>query len=103
MARPSLNGRGIHPKELPVMSVEVVDARYVHEAVVLGGHGLPSAGGQRLLDELVDFGAAAARDAKRPSDDLLVSQISRFVKVLKNGCASSMTNASSLTIMHAAF
>src|SRR5215831_96314 len=40
--------------------------------------------------------------AKRPSVCRAVSQISRFVKVLKNGSLKSMTNASGLMTMQAA-
>src|SRR5438093_11121092 len=40
--------------------------------------------------------------ASSPSVDFDVSQISRGVNFLKNGSVSSITNASSLTIMHAA-
>src|SRR5262249_54414098 len=56
---------GIHPEYLPMMTVEVVKAPTVHEAVVHGGHGVLAAGGNSLFDRLVHGGPILARDREQ--------------------------------------
>src|SRR5262249_3068916 len=48
----------VHPEHLPVMSIGIVKTPAIHEAVVLWVHGSPAAVRQRLVDELIHFGAA---------------------------------------------
>src|SRR5262249_38312112 len=45
----------VHPDRFPMMPREVVEAPAVHEAVVLRIHGVLSASGDRLANDLVDL------------------------------------------------
>jgi hypothetical protein len=51
---------GVHPEDLPVVAVDVVDAPGVHEPAVLRRHRVPAAGTDGLPDEPVHILAAAA-------------------------------------------
>src|SRR5437870_11709327 len=53
---------GIHPEDLPMVAIEVVEAPAVHEAVVLRIHGVLSAGGDGLVHHFVNLRSAAARE-----------------------------------------
>src|SRR5207248_10277843 len=53
---------GIHPEDLPMVAVEVVEAPAVHEAVVLRIHGVLSAGGDGPVHHFVHLRSAAARE-----------------------------------------
>src|SRR4051812_25985059 len=60
-----LDHAGVHPHQFPGVAVGILEAVAVHEAVVLlfgqGG----AAGGDGLLDEVIDVGAALARQARQ--------------------------------------
>src|SRR5882724_6947160 len=53
---------GIHPEDLPMVAVGVVEAPAVHETVVLRIHGVLSAGGDGLVHHSVHLRPAAARE-----------------------------------------
>src|SRR5436305_957508 len=55
----------IHPHQLPMVSVEIVKAPAVHEAVVLRVHRVRPSGGDRLIHDRIHFGAAAARQREQ--------------------------------------
>ena len=69
-----------------MVSVDVLEAPAVDEAVILRLHRLLTAGRDGVLHQVVDLGPAAARQRQQPL----------------GGLRRSITNASSLTIMHAA-
>jgi len=54
----------IHPHDFPMVAIGVVEAPAVHEPVILWVLGVLSAGGDRLVDHLVDLRAAVARKRK---------------------------------------
>jgi pimeloyl-ACP methyl ester carboxylesterase len=54
----AVDGAGVHPEHLPMVSVEIVEAPAVHEAMVLGIGSVRTPGGQRLRDHRVHLGAA---------------------------------------------
>src|SRR6266849_2118625 len=60
-----LGSLGIHPEDLPVVAVEVVEAPAVHEALILRFSGVLPAGRDGLPDHLVDLGPAVARQRKQ--------------------------------------
>src|SRR5262245_61635230 len=49
---------GVHPQDLPVMSIGIVKTPAIHEAVVLWVHGPLSTARHRLVDHLVHLRAA---------------------------------------------
>src|SRR5229473_1837507 len=60
-----LGSLGVHPEDFPVVTVEVVEAPAVHEAVILRFGGVLPAGRDGLPDHLVDLGPAVARQRKQ--------------------------------------
>ena len=92
----------IHPEHLPVVAVRIVEAPAVHEAVVLRLHRVLAARGDRAAHELVHLRAARARDREQRLGVGAVSQICLLVKSAKRSRPSSITNASSETIMQVA-
>src|SRR5712692_506036 len=60
-----LGSLGVHPEDFPVVTVEVVEAPAVHEAVILRFGGVLPAGRDGLPDHLADLGPAVARQRKQ--------------------------------------
>src|ERR1700743_2874994 len=63
LGRPLLDRDRVHPGDLPVVAVEVVEAALVHEAVVLRIFHGTGPGGRRGGEQRVDFLAARGADA----------------------------------------